>query len=76
MKIFFEKVSCNVLPLTYNKQLLYLPKHVLFLSYDINFSVEGYPFRVASLSLFFVFSCFQLSILVGLIGIKIFFTLL
>ena len=59
MKIFFKNVSCKVLLLLVKKQLRHLPKHVLFLSYDINLSVEGHLFTVACVSLILNFPTFK-----------------
>ena len=47
----------------FGRVFFYLLKHVLFWSKDINFSVEGYLFKVARVGLFWLFSSFQKGIL-------------
>ena len=63
MRMFFEKISSNILFHFMEKQLFYLLKWAYLWSLDINFSFEGPLLGVVCVSLFFLFPCFQISIL-------------
>ena len=63
MRMFFEKISSNILFHFMEKQLFYLLKWTYLWSLDINFSFEGPLLGVVCVSLFFLFPCFQISIL-------------
>ena len=77
MKIFFEKVSCNVLPLTYKKTAVSFTEARLIFKLGYQFFSRGLPVQSCFSELFF--RIFLLSIkfiklwTVGLIGIKIIF---